>query len=104
MKSIACAIVAVAAIACTGLASAHDAPAGWTYPWSCCSNQDCHEVPEDAIKEGPGGYELVTTGEVVPYGDKRVKDSPDGRFHACQQAGDFDKGRILCLFIPPRGA
>jgi hypothetical protein len=87
-----------------GSAYSHDAPSGWAYPWSCCSNQDCHEVPEAAIKEGLTGYELVTTGEIIPYGDKRIKDSPDGHFHACQQSGDFDKGHVLCLFVPSRGA
>lgn len=97
-------VIFLSALLAAGSAYGHDAPSGWTYPLICCSSRDCHEVPETAIKEGVGGYELVTTGEIIPYGDKRIKDSPDGRFHACQQAGDFDKGRVLCLFIPSRGA
>jgi uncharacterized iron-regulated membrane protein len=83
-------------------ARAHEAPTGWTYPWSCCSNQDCRPTGKGEVRETSSGYRLVTTGEIVPYSDARVKDSPDGLFHACQVAGDFKKGRILCLFVPPR--
>ena len=84
-------------------ARAHDAPAGWAYPLACCSNRDCHEVPAGGVKEGGAGYTLASSGETVPYGDRRIKDSPDGLFHACQQGGDVDAGRIICLFVPPRG-
>jgi len=83
-------------------ALAHDAPLGWKYPLSCCSNKDCRQAADREVRETAAGYLLVTTGEVIPYGDHRVKDSPDGLFHACQQNGDFDKGRVLCLFAPPR--
>lgn len=82
---------------------AHEAPTGWSYSLLCCSNKDCHEVEQGGVKEGPEGYTLAATGEVVAYGDKRLKDSPDGLFHACQQGGDFDNGRIICLYVPPRG-
>lgn len=84
-------------------AKAHQAPLGWQYPLSCCSNQDCREANSGEVRETPEGYQLITTGETVPYGNKRIKDSPDGRFHVCQQGGDFDTGRILCIFVPPRG-
>jgi hypothetical protein len=81
---------------------AHEAPSGWEYPWYCCSNKDCHPAQPGDIQEGPSGYTLTTTGEVVPYDDRRVKTSPDGVYHVCQQDGDFDHGRILCLFSPPK--
>jgi hypothetical protein len=81
-------------------ALAHDAPTGWSYPFNCCSNQDCREVPDASVKETPSGY-LASNGETIPYADKRVKDSPDGKFHLCTIAGRED-GRALCLFIPPR--
>lgn len=80
----------------------HEATTGWSYPLYCCSNQDCHQINDADVKEGREGYTLASTGEIVPYLDRRVKDSPDGLFHVCQQAGDFDNGRILCLFVPPR--
>lgn len=81
---------------------AHEAPTGWKYPLVCCSNQDCKQISDKYIKELPTGYELTITGEVVGFTDRRVKHSPDGFFHICQQSGDFDKGRILCIFVPPR--
>ena len=83
-------------------ASAHEAPTGWNYPLACCSNRDCKQTADETVKETASGYLLTTTGEVVTYGNRRIKNSPDGLFHVCQQAGDFDKGRILCLFVPPR--
>lgn len=84
-------------------AFSHEAPTGWSYPPLCCSNQDCRQADPREVRETPDGYLLVTTGEVVPYLNYRVKPSPDGLFHVCQQAGNFDSGRILCLFAPPRG-
>lgn len=78
-------------------------PEGWSYPMSCCSLMDCRQASEGEVRETAGGYLLTTTGEVVPYMDKRVKDSPDGLFHTCQVGGDFETGRVLCLFRPPRG-
>lgn len=79
---------------------AHDAPSGWSYPFSCCSNQDCRPVATKAISEKPQGYVINITGEVVPYADKRVRVSPDGEFHWCSVAGE-EKSRTLCLFVPP---
>lgn len=80
---------------------AHDAPSGWSYPFSCCSNQDCRPVATKAISEKPQGYVINVTGEVVPYADARIRSSPDGEFHWCSVAGEA-KSRTLCLFVPPR--
>ena len=81
---------------------AHDAPAGWTYPFSCCSGIDCREVPADWIDESGAGYRIRITGELIAEGDTRLKQSPDGKFHWCSVAGSND-GRTICLFAPPRG-
>lgn len=78
-------------------------PLGWNYPLSCCSLKDCRPARSDEVRETSQGYRLSSTGEVVGYLDKRVKDSPSGDFHVCQQGGDFDNGRVLCLFRPSRG-
>lgn len=89
-------------------AHAHDAPAsekqplGWTYPWQCCSGLDCKPM-NDGVEETPQGYRIKPTGEVVPYGDKRIKDSPDGMFHWCAHQAGPDKDHTICLFVPPRG-
>ena len=74
-------------------ARAHDAPTGWTYPWSCCSSMDCKEVADKAISERPEGYVVNSTGEVVAYADKRVKDSPDGDYHWCAHQAGLDAGQ-----------
>jgi hypothetical protein len=84
-------------------AAAHDAPTGWSYPWSCCSNQDCRAVSHEAIEEGPDGYVVTVTGELVPYRDRRVKESPDGEFPWCAHKAGLDEGHTICLFVPPRG-
>lgn len=83
-------------------ADAHDAPTGWSYPISCCSDFDCREVADDAIEERPEGYVIVATGEVIPMTSRKVRNSPDGRFHWCSVGGKPDSGTI-CLFAPPRG-
>lgn len=84
-------------------ADAHEAPAGWSYPLSCCSNFDCREVPSGAVKERPDGFVIPGTGEVVPMTDKRIRNSPDGKFHWCAHQSGVDAGKTICLFVPPRG-
>lgn len=84
-------------------AHAHEAPKGWAYPLSCCSNFDCREMKEVEVRETAQGYLIVPTGEVVPYGDKRIRISPDGKFHWCAHQAGLDAGRTICLFVPPRG-
>jgi len=87
-------------------APAHEAtpttakPQGWKYPFSCCGGYDCRRWT--SVKELPRGYRIETTGEILAYGDKRIKDSPDEDFHWCSVAGKND-GKTICLFAPPRG-
>ncbi|WP_246727742.1 hypothetical protein [Chelativorans sp. Marseille-P2723] len=80
---------------------AHKAKSGWTYPYACCSDQDCREVPASLISERPEGYVINATGEVVAYSDRRVRQSPDGVYHWCSIAG-ADNSRTICLFVPPK--
>lgn len=87
-------------------ADAHEAPAGWSYPLACCSLIDCREVGAGTsspvrIVEESGGFRVSTTGEVIPYSDPRVRQSPDGEFHWCSTAGS-DVGDTICIFAPPR--
>ena len=96
------AIAALSFALSAGVARAHDAPKGWSYPFSCCSGIDCREVTAKAISERPDGYVIEGTGEQIAYNDTRVKNSPDGEFHWCSVAGASD-GRTICLFVPPRG-
>jgi hypothetical protein len=80
---------------------AHTAPSGWAYPYQCCHDRDCRPVHGATVTEGPDGYVIEGTGEVVAYTDSRIKDSPDGDFHWCSVAGN-DKTSTICLFVPPR--
>lgn len=90
-------------------AVAHDAtptsakPQGWSYPFACCANDDCKEMADADIVEGARGYEIRSTGELIPLSDKRVRQSPDGRFHWCAHQAGLDAGKTICLFVPPRG-
>jgi hypothetical protein len=93
--------LAATAVAWPGAARAHDAASGWSYPHACCSGFDCREVPASIIGEGPQGYIISRTGEVVDYGDRRVRNSPDGKYHWCSVAG-ADDGDTICLFVPPK--
>jgi hypothetical protein len=113
-----CALGALVALVIAALlftvtpARPHDAlptaaqPQGWKYPFSCCSGFDCRKVGTEGsgakvtVAETPHGYKISTTGEVIAYGDKRIKDSPDGDFHWCSVAG-ADDSRTICLFVPP---
>lgn len=88
---------------------AHDAiptaakPNGWSYPLACCSGYDCREVtggPGGLVREHGNGYEIATTGEVIPQTDAKIKLSPDGQFHWCSKGGRDDSDTI-CLFVPP---
>jgi hypothetical protein len=83
-------------------ALAHEAPKGWDYPLSCCSNYDCRPVTNGAISERPEGY-VMRNGEVLAYNDKRIRRSPDGDYHWCSHNSGLDAGRTICLFVPPRG-
>ena len=82
-------------------AGAHDAPTGWSYPLSCCSGYDCREVAARDVIEGPKGYVIRVTGEVIPMTSRKLRTSPDGVFHWCSVAGR-DDGATICLFVPPR--
>ncbi len=83
-------------------AYAHEAKAGWEYEYSCCSSRDCREVTTAAVKEDEKGFTITATGEIIPYGDTRIKRSKDEFFHWCSVAGLADS-RSICLYVPDRG-
>jgi hypothetical protein len=62
---------------------------------------DCSQVRDQAVLEGPRGYVITLTGELITPRDTRIKNSPDGLFHQCTVAGE-PAGRTVCLFVPPR--
>lgn len=93
------------AIVCALLAhgaEGHEAPTGWQYDFSCCSAADCYQAPTGDVKETPEGYRL-STGEVIPYSDRRIKLSKDEFFHECKPGGDPKSEHSFCLYVPDRG-
>lgn len=104
---LACAAISIAVftVASTPPAWSHESPTGWSYPWSCCSNQDCQMVDDARVHEKPAGYVVdgAKDAEPIPYGDKRIKNSPDGAFHWCAHQAGLDAGKTICLFAPPKG-
>lgn len=78
-------------------------PQGWAYPFACCANFDCKSVQSSEVIEGARGYEIRSTGELIPMSDKRVKISPDGETHICAHQAGLDAGKVICLFVPDKG-
>ncbi|MBZ9819985.1 hypothetical protein [Mesorhizobium sp. CA4] len=83
-------------------ALAHQAPAGWQYDPSCCAGVDCYQAPPSDVKETKYGYQL-STGELIPYSDHRIKRSRDEYFHECKPGGDTQSQHSFCLYVPDRG-
>lgn len=77
-------------------------PNGWEYGWDCCSAGDCYQELDANVREYYNGYLIVSTKEIIPYDDKRIRKSMDGYFHRCTPAGDPKMLRSLCLYVPPR--
>ena len=104
-------VVIVLAVLALGIvvAMAHDAPPsktqplGWQYGWECCSMMDCKPLASNAVAETPQGYTIKLTGEVIPYGDKRLKRSKDEFYHQCTKGGDPKEKHSICLYTPDRG-
>lgn len=64
------------------------------YEYSCCAGHDCH--PIEGVRETDKGYELL--GQLVPYGDDRLRISQDAQFHVCRPYPPA----IRCLYVPAR--
>ena len=81
-------------------ASAHD---GW-YEKRCCHDEHCEPMADGAIRETSKGFK-VPSGELVPYADRRVRQSPDMRYHWCHSRKATNRhGKIptICLYVPPK--
>jgi hypothetical protein len=60
-------------------------------------------MPLGAVAESPEGYVIKLTGELIPYGDRRIRRSRDEFFHQCTPGGDVHAKRSICLYAPDRG-
>lgn len=77
---------------------AHDVQAHEFYSIECCNEQDCAPLPDGAVKITKTGY--LWDGELFVYGERRIKYSPDGKYHGCAYRYSGNK---LCLYVPPQG-
>lgn len=84
-------------------AFSHEAPTGWSFDPMCCGSFDCYQVQDDAIGEGPDGYVVRETGEIIPYQSYRAKNSPDGLTYRCSVGGD-PQAHTYCIYKPKGGA
>lgn len=82
-------------------AEPHTAPTGWSYDASCCSSIDCYQAPSGDVRETKRGY-LLSSGELIPYGDRRIRRSRDEFFHECKPGGDPASKMSFCLYVPDR--
>jgi hypothetical protein len=94
--------IIIAMFAPAGSVRAHDAPSGWAYDMSCCSNQDCHPEPRE-VRATSLGWLITATGETIPYGDGRIHESKDGDFHRCANGAAKQDHSTRCLYVPPMG-
>jgi hypothetical protein len=62
----------------------------------CCGKGDCNA---EAHTVGRGGYSLIGTGELVPFGEAMPL-SIDGRLWVCRRPN----GTIRCVFDRPPGS
>lgn len=80
------------------------------YEKDCCDDKDCRPAVEGDVRETTEGYVIDSMKITVPYGDKRLRYSPDGKFHVCPfSAIGIGTGSAItsrldtrCLYVPSR--
>lgn len=129
LKDVARAIVVIAIAMAVlsflfGRAKAHQAPSGWEYDPSCCSNKDCAPLPPGAVQVTPTGYvvtvrpqdnnQLIETKVYqIPFRTTGLRISGDELYHICispqywRQTNDGDQlsgGSWICFYVAPSGS
>jgi len=100
-------------IAYASLATAHDAPSGWSYDPYCCNgdshNGDCQMIPSKSVAVTPGGYRvtllpgdhrLVTHAHIFLLPMTKAMQSGDNDYHLCLFPNE-DTPR--CFYAPEMG-
>ncbi len=96
--------IAAGLVILAGTAAAHHAPSGWMYSALCCHDRDCGQEHVEVVATG-SGWLITSTGETIPFADKRIKESQDEFFHRCFVSEDGrDTGKTRCLYVPPFGS
>lgn len=76
------------------------------YATTCCSDKDCDPLGPGQIKVVKAGY-IVPSGELLSWGDDRIKPSEDAGYHWCRrpwQPTMIDKRhangiQTICLYV-----
>jgi hypothetical protein len=64
----------------------------------CCNDKDCRMTAFREVELRDGGWFIKTTGELIPFGNYRIKKSRDAAMHIC-----LAQARARCLYIPDPG-
>ena len=89
------------------LAIAQSARAHEWYPLECCHAMDCAEVETSArthpVDSAAPSNLIVTTrhGTAIVPQNFPLRESKDGRMHACMRPGEGGTMRLICIFVPP---
>jgi hypothetical protein len=71
------------------------------YDAKCCSNRDCHPVPDGFVSNTEQGVEVKGHG-LLSYTDPRLNWSRDLRDHICESQtyynGVKQPGKLLCVY------
>lgn len=97
-------LVASLLIGAPDVGRAHEAPSGFRYLSSCCSDQDCRPADPGEIVPVSGGWHVVPSNIYVVSNDHRIHESPDGRFHICNVEAGNRKSAFWCIYIPAHGS
>jgi hypothetical protein len=65
----------------------------------CCGRGDCNAVEKSGFTVTSGGYQLIVSGETIPY-SQTMPLSIDGRLWVCRRPN----GTIRCVFDRPPGS
>jgi len=104
----------VVTVACLAL-SVPAAPPARAHDWydpACCNGQDCQPVAFGRVTATPEGWRIVVgpgdhilakrkIDTVVPFGDRRVRQSLDQDFHVCLSPL---ANTLFCLYVPEFGS
>ena len=76
------------------------------YPRECCSDHDCAPVEniDRFVAEDRSARQFIVTrthGKAVIRQNIPVRESQDGRMHACMRYDPFGELEVICLFAPP---
>ncbi len=81
------------------------APAHEWFDWACCSDRDCHVVPDTSVRPMADGWHIDGNAEVVPYTSNKLRMTPpegEGRFAVCTRGGK-PEAPVICLYVPGMG-